>query len=114
MGRKNHKGRGPRQHPRRRYQPGRHQRDARTKTPTYSDDESTASANSRASIYTDYDIIETPPTLPPPLVSTCGTCREWEPGPDPWAAGGRGCCLHPASGITFPPSDAPACPFYDR
>lgn len=106
MGRKNRKGRSPRQHPRRRYQPGRHQREADTAVPAVPED--------RPTVETDTDPVgSTRPGLQAP-VATCGTCREWEPGPDPWTAGGRGRCLHPASGVAFPPPDAAACPYYDR
>jgi hypothetical protein len=41
----------------------------------------------------------------------CGNCREWiQPG-DP-LAGARGRCLHPASGVSYPPSEFEACAFF--
>jgi hypothetical protein len=41
----------------------------------------------------------------------CGNCREWvQPGDQ--LAGGRGRCLHPASGISYPPSEFEACAFF--
>ncbi|MBI2766456.1 MAG: hypothetical protein HYX53_11180 [Chloroflexi bacterium] len=41
-------------------------------------------------------------------VKTCGQCREFVED----AEGGRGSCLHPGSGIAFPWTDTPGCPFY--
>lgn len=38
---------------------------------------------------------------------TCSTCFEFIP-----SEGGRGTCLHPASGIHAPWTDTPACPFF--
>lgn len=38
---------------------------------------------------------------------TCATCFEFVP-----SDGGRGRCLHPASGIHAPWTDTPACPFF--
>lgn len=38
---------------------------------------------------------------------TCASCFEFVP-----AEGGRGTCLHPASGIHAPWPDTPACPFF--
>jgi hypothetical protein len=49
------------------------------------------------------------PVLAPPKVQ-CGRCHEFvEDG-----EGGRGTCLHPASGIMFPWYDTPGCDFYRR
>ena len=38
---------------------------------------------------------------------TCATCFEFVP-----SEGGRGTCLHPASGVHAPWTDTPACPFF--
>ena len=48
---------------------------------------------------------------------TCGRCAEWTPNGDGanvhlMGALGRGNCLHPASGFSFPPADTPACPYF--
>ena len=41
----------------------------------------------------------------------CGNCREWVPPGDPHAST-RGRCLHPASGVSYPPSEYDGCPFF--
>lgn len=41
----------------------------------------------------------------------CGNCREFVPAADP-LSGGRGRCLHPASGISRPPSEYPGCDYF--
>ena len=95
MPRKNRKGRTRQQRPRRRYHPGR----SRDRPPT-------------AAAEPPPDTADEEPPREIGGAATCGTCREWDPGPDPWATGGRGTCGHPASGIAFPPPDMAACPFY--
>ena len=47
----------------------------------------------------------------PAKAAICGNCREWVPPGDPHASI-RGRCLHPASGVSYPPSDYEACPFF--
>lgn len=44
----------------------------------------------------------------PVVVAACGNCREYVEDPN----GGRGECLHPGSGVLFPWSDTPPCPFH--
>lgn len=41
----------------------------------------------------------------------CGNCREWAQPADP-LAGARGRCLHPASGVSYPPAEFEACAFF--
>jgi hypothetical protein len=46
----------------------------------------------------------------PAMATACGRCLEFvEDG-----EGGRGTCLHPASGVLAPWSDTPACAFCSR
>jgi hypothetical protein len=40
----------------------------------------------------------------------CGSCREFVESAD----GGRGSCLHPASGIVSPWTDTPGCDYHTR
>lgn len=41
----------------------------------------------------------------------CGNCREFVPAADP-LSGGRGRCLHPASGISRPPAEFTGCDYF--
>ena len=45
----------------------------------------------------------------PPEAEVCGRCREFIEDPE----GGRGTCLHPASGVLSPWSDTASCDFFD-
>ncbi len=54
--------------------------------------------------------LDEPPAPAPP--KQCGACLEWLP-PRAAALGGRGTCLHPASGVLAPESDTPACAWFN-
>jgi hypothetical protein len=45
-----------------------------------------------------------------PVARACGGCREFIEDQE----GGRGSCLHPASGVLSPWTDTEACPYWAR
>ena len=47
---------------------------------------------------------------PTPIARACGGCREFIEDHE----GGRGSCLHPASGVLSPWTDTEACPYWAR
>ena len=100
MGRKNRKGRSGGQHPRRFYRPkGEHP------------------GSRRGAAAAGKDVIAARPEPAVARVSeaptpTCGRCAEWTPRAGLLDGPSGGTCLHPGSGISYPPAEMRACDFF--
>ena len=46
------------------------------------------------------------------IIALCGRCTEWVPRTRSPGFDERGECLHPASGISYPPVNMEACPYF--
>ena len=101
MGRKNRKGRGGGQHPRRFYRPkGEHPGSRRGAA---AGDDAIAARPEPAVAW----VSEAPAVTP-----TCGRCAEWIPRAGLLDGTPGGTCLHPGSGISHPPAEMQACDFF--
>ena len=106
MGRKNRKGRSGGQRPRRFYRPKRSR--GREAGPA----EAGPDAIPRR---VDWDLREVrapAASAGPAAARTCGRCAEWTPRAGALDDPSRGACLHPGSGISYPPADMQACDFF--
>ena len=136
MGRKNRKGRTPRQRPRRRYVERRSAERDESRHRRRSDGAGGEAGRRDLSMPAPAGPLALEPDpwssdafVPdrlqrlrdlPPVRSeasagpVCGRCQEFVPPPDALAVGGRGRCLHPASGVAFPPAEMSGCPYFHR
>ena len=103
MGRKNRKGRSGGQHPRRFYRPkGEHPGSRR----------GAAAAAGEDAIAAWPEPSVAPVSEAPAAAPTCGRCAEWTPRAGLLDGPSGGTCLHPGSGISYPPAEMQACAFF--
>ena len=139
MGRKNRKGRTSSQNPRRFHRTGRKSRDGRGQDGLASDRHATrdpAAPDPDWMPYPELDYRRPRPDAIPadrqrpgarvtgandfdgsePMINAvvmlCGRCTEWISRHRSLGFDERGECLHPASGISYPPVNMEACPYF--